>query len=94
MAFSKYDNLCGVVSPGSDSTAQKEKTLCICISFSALSVQCKRLQSLLIQRCHRITERSLAPLRQRVLIDRPRPRQDAHNVYNLNDFYPSDFLVY
>ncbi|KAL7741507.1 hypothetical protein ACLKA6_000821 [Drosophila palustris] len=63
----------------------------------ALSVQCKRLQSLLIQRCHRITERSLAPLRQqRVLIDRPRPRQDnAHNAaYNINDFYPSDFLVY
>ncbi|XP_030557077.1 F-box/LRR-repeat protein 15 isoform X1 [Drosophila novamexicana] len=60
----------------------------------ALSVHCKRLQSLRIQRCHRITERSLAPLRQRVHIDRPRPRQDAHNAYNLNDFYPSDFLVY
>ncbi|XP_017851539.2 F-box/LRR-repeat protein 15 [Drosophila busckii] len=28
----------------------------------ALSVQCTSLQSLLVQRCHRITERSLAPL--------------------------------
>ncbi|KAH8377526.1 hypothetical protein KR093_005803 [Drosophila rubida] len=59
----------------------------------ALGVHCKQLQSLLIQRCHRITERSLAPLRQqRVHIDRPRPRDAV--AYNLNDFYPSDFLVY
>ncbi|KAH8402935.1 hypothetical protein KR222_000473 [Zaprionus bogoriensis] len=61
----------------------------------ALSAHCQRLQSLHVQRCHRITERSLAPLRARVHIDRPRPRQDAHHAQlHLNDFYPSDFLVY
>ncbi|XP_062127509.1 F-box/LRR-repeat protein 15 isoform X2 [Drosophila sulfurigaster albostrigata] len=60
----------------------------------ALGVHCKRLQSLLIQRCHRITERALAPLRQqRVHIDRPRA-QNVAAAYNLNDFYPSDFLIY
>jgi len=74
------------------------KPICICIricvSFSALSVHCPRLRTLLIRRCPRVTERSLAPLRQRRLfIDRP--QQDVgHNAYNLNDFYPSDFLVY
>ncbi|XP_039488648.1 F-box/LRR-repeat protein 15 isoform X1 [Drosophila santomea] len=60
----------------------------------ALTVHCLRLQTLLIRRCPRVTERSLAPLRQRRLyIDRP--QQDLGlNAYNLNDFYPSDFLVY
>ncbi|EDW77597.1 uncharacterized protein Dwil_GK24586 [Drosophila willistoni] len=68
----------------------------------ALTVHCPRLRSLHILRCLRITELSLAALRQRQLfyIDRPPPPlQDvnavAHNnAYNLNDFYPSDFLVY
>jgi len=83
------------------------RALCLCVSgetnlhlhphlriFSALTVHCLRLRTLLIRRCPRVTELSLAPLRQRRLyIDRPQPDVGL-NAYNLNDFYPSDFLVY
>ncbi|XP_034125247.1 F-box/LRR-repeat protein 15 isoform X1 [Drosophila guanche] len=70
---------------------------CVAISdygVHALTVHCLSLRTLLIRRCPRVTEHSLAPLRQRRLyIDRPW-QDNAHNAYNLNDFYPSDFLVY
>ncbi|XP_036328830.1 F-box/LRR-repeat protein 15 isoform X2 [Rhagoletis pomonella] len=55
----------------------------------AIATHCTQLRSLLVQRCPRVTERSLAPLRKRAYVD----RQSQLDMY-LNDFYPSDFLIY
>lgn len=48
--------------------------------FSALSLYCTGLESLMVRDCPGITERSLSLLRGRVFIDRPRNFQQQMNV--------------
>uniref|UniRef100_A0A1A9UPK7 F-box/LRR-repeat protein 15-like leucin rich repeat domain-containing protein n=1 Tax=Glossina austeni TaxID=7395 RepID=A0A1A9UPK7_GLOAU len=57
----------------------------------AISTRCTRLRTLLVLCCPRVTERSLGPLRKRIYIDKTNRSEPSLNI---NDFYPSDFLIY
>uniref|UniRef100_A0A1A9WKN1 F-box/LRR-repeat protein 15-like leucin rich repeat domain-containing protein n=1 Tax=Glossina brevipalpis TaxID=37001 RepID=A0A1A9WKN1_9MUSC len=57
----------------------------------AISTRCTRLRTLLVLCCPRVTENSLGPLRKHIYIDKT---NQSEPYLNINDFYPSDFLIY